>query len=211
LSKIIFSKKILSGKSGPLFAILKKIEDLSNKTIENLSNFFKEDKMKKDLTATNRNNELANPWFDDFMQPHRWLNQFFGNDIMPAFQNESRFLSPAIDIDETENEYLVTADLPGVKKEDLKVDHSGNRLTISAERKYDNTNGQKNERRERFFGTYQRSFTLPTGVDAEKIEASFENGVLRVQIPKAEASRSRRIDIKDQKMNEKTPRQEEKH
>lgn len=180
--------------------------------------------MKKDITTSNTRRELdqqrpfgfSTPWLEEFMQPHRWLNNFMGNEMFvpfQPFQTESRFLSPAIDIDETDSTYLVTADLPGVKKEDLKVDLSGNRLTISAERKYSSGESRKNERRERFHGTYQRSFTLPTGVDAEKIDASFAEGVLRIQIPKAEQSRSRRIEIseKNQPINENDMKASEKH
>lgn len=166
--------------------------------------------MKKDVSSntergalgpfSDRSFGLSDPWFEEFMQPHRWLNNFMGNEIFTPFrpfQSDVRLLAPAIDIDESESAFIVTADLPGVKKEDLKIDHSGNRLTISAERKYDSIEGRKNERRERFHGTYQRSFTLPNGVDAEKIEASFEGGVLNIQIPKAEKSRPRRIAVSD--------------
>lgn len=155
--------------------------------------------MKKDLSTSTDRRDLS-PWFEEFMQPHRWLQNFMGNEMFAPFhpfQNDNRLLSPAIDIDETDSAYIVTADLPGVKKEDLKIDHSGNRLTISADRKYESTDGRKNERRERFHGTYQRSFTLPDGIDAEKIEAAFEAGVLNIQIPKVERSRPRRIEVQD--------------
>lgn len=161
--------------------------------------------MRKDLTQTNsdrnqlQNSRLSNffsPWVND-RDSDRWLDNFFGSDMLP-FTNDRRFLSPAIDIDETADEYLVSADLPGIKKEDISIDCAGNQLTISAERKYESGNKKEN-RRERFYGTYQRSFTLPQGVDTNKIAASYESGVLEVHVPKGEAVKSKRIQIGETK------------
>lgn len=175
---------------------------------------MKEDFAKRSQTTTTNSRDswltplysrdfgFSRPWFEDFMQPQRWLDHAIDRE-MDLFRSESRLLSPAIDIDETEKDFIVSADLPGVKKEDVSIDHSGNRLTISAERKYDSSSERKNERRERFHGTYQRSFTLPEGIDAEKIEASFEGGVLQVHIPKGTKSQSRRIEIQDQQQKNK--------
>jgi HSP20 family protein len=152
--------------------------------------------MRKDLTTKSnrddrspapRRSSFLSPWFDDYLEPTRW------------FGGEDRFLAPAIDIDETDDEYIVSTDLPGVKKEDISVECVGNQLTLSAERKYESSEGKKSDRRERFYGSYQRSFTLPTGVDTDKVEASFEDGVLCVRIPKGEQAKSRRIQIGESK------------
>jgi HSP20 family protein len=139
--------------------------------------------------------------FEDYFEPTRWFDDFFNRE-MSRFGDQGRFLSPAIDIDETDEEYLVSADLPGIKKEDIQIECSGNQLMISAERKYESTEGRKQERRERFYGTFQRSFTLPAGVDADKIQANYESGVLTVRVPKGEQIKSKRIQIGEGKTSE---------
>nr|BDT27534.1 Hsp20/alpha crystallin family protein [Bacteriovorax sp. HI3] len=168
--------------------------------------------MKKDMTNYDREHLPASrragffsPWSNDYWEPSRWFDNFLNSDLS-VFPTDNRFLSPAIDVDETADEFLVSADLPGIKKEDISIDCSGNQLTISAERKYDSEDGRKQGRRERFFGTYRRTFTLPTGVDSNKIEAAYEGGVLIVHIPKGEQVRSRRIQI-----NEPTKTDVKKH
>lgn len=157
--------------------------------------------MRKDLAQSNREKKYPfatrnnGPfyWPDDFT-PSRWFDDFFGSNLSPFSSEDARSLSPAIDIDETDNEYQITADLPGIKEENISVDCSGNLLTISAERKYE-SEGKKSDRRERFYGVYQRSFTLPQGADPDKIEASYDNGVLLVTIPKVEPVKRRKISL----------------
>ena len=154
--------------------------------------------MRKDIVQnTSGRNPVLNDRRTSYFSPwsnENWLENFLDSDVSP-FINDGRFLSPAIDIEETAEEYLVSADLPGVKKEDIAIDCSSNLLTISADRKYESGEGRKENRRERFYGTYQRSFTLPQGADTNKVEASYEGGVLMVHIPKGEAVKSRRIQI----------------
>lgn len=163
--------------------------------------------MKKDITtgsSTQRDRwpstsrSFLSPWFDHFTDQTRWMDDFFGRD-MANFSNDARSMMPAIDVDETGNEFIVRADLPGVKQEDVSIDCTGNQLSISAERKYETPEGGKSGRRERFYGSYQRSFTLPTGVDADNIAASFEGGVLTLNIPKTEQIKARRIQIGESK------------
>jgi len=161
-----------------------------------------------DRLPVSRRSSVFAPWFDDVFEPYRWLDEVFSRE-MPSFFSENRMLAPAIDIDETNEAYIVTADLPGVKKEDIQVENVGNQLTISAERRYESTEGKKSERRERYYGTFQRSFTLPSGADMERIEASYDGGVLTVRIPKAEQAKARRIQIGEQKASEKQGVQEE--
>ena len=104
------------------------------------------------------------------------------------------------DITETENAYILEAELPGFKKEDIKVDIDNNYLTISAERnteKEEKDNSGNVIRRERSYGTFSRSFDI-TGVQPDKIEAAYENGILKLELPKKEESipKSRRLEIK---------------
>lgn len=161
--------------------------------------------MRRDLTKSNKANRMLStrrpsfftPWFEDFLEPTGWFDDL-RRDLAPLY-DENQFLTPAIDIDETDKEYIVSADLPGVKKEDISVECSGNQLTISAERKSDSNEGRRSGRRERYYGSYQRSFTLPVGSDTEKVDATYEGGVLSVRIPKGEESHPHRIEIKDNK------------
>lgn len=163
---------------------------------------FRRNKDSERLPVTRRSNLSPFSTFSpDFWEPARWFDDVFSRDLFPSTQ-ESQFLSPAIDIEESDTEYLVSADLPGVKKEDINVESSGNQLTISAERKYEKTEGRKRDRQERYFGAYQRTFTLPSGVKADEIRADFSNGELMVHIPKGEQNRAKKIEIADQKSSE---------
>lgn len=105
--------------------------------------------------------------------------------------------SPACEIAETEGQFLLSFDLPGVKKEDIKIQVEENTLTISGERKQEKKagDGQNAKYVERTYGAFTRSFTLPSTVETEKIEAHYENGVLNLTVPKATAARTRTIEI----------------
>ncbi|MBN8539311.1 MAG: Hsp20/alpha crystallin family protein [Deltaproteobacteria bacterium] len=105
--------------------------------------------------------------------------------------------SPRANIEETENAYLLSFDLPGVKKEDLKVDVHGRTFILSGERKRSSESDERGFKRyECVAGKFTRSFTLPVGVDAAKVEASLLDGVLNVTVPKSEAEKPRTIMIK---------------
>ncbi len=107
--------------------------------------------------------------------------------------------SPSADISETDKEYLVRADLPAVKKEDVKVTVDGGMLTIQGERKQ--RKEDKNERQHRIettYGGFTRSFSLPENVDVNTIQCESQDGVLTVHIPKIVAAKSKPIEIKVQ-------------
>lgn len=158
-----------------------------NKDIERSS----QNKSNRYPSATRNNGPFY--WPDDFT-PARWFDDFFGSNLSPFSNEESRSMNMAIDIDETDDEYQICADLPGVREEDISIDCSGNLLTIAAERKAE-SEGKKSDRRERFFGVYQRSFTLPQEADADAIAAHFDNGVLTLHVPKKEPVKRRKISI----------------
>ncbi|WP_378741289.1 Hsp20/alpha crystallin family protein [Nocardia brasiliensis] len=103
--------------------------------------------------------------------------------------------SPLADLSETEDAYLVEIDLPGVRREDVDIDLSGQDLTIQGEVKQTEHQGVF-RRRTRRTGQFTYRLTLPQNVDAEKVEASLANGVLTVRVPKSEAAKPRRIEIK---------------
>ena len=105
---------------------------------------------------------------------------------------------PTSDVIDKENDILVRVELPGVEKEDVHISLSDNVLTIKGERKQENT--EEDEcyyRQERLWGGFERSFYLPAEVDAEKINATYNQGVLEVHLPKSEAAQPREIKIED--------------
>lgn len=131
------------------------------------------------------------------------IEGFFDESLWPALRrlralepNEASWL-PAVDLAQTPESFRVTVDLPGLRREDINLTVENNTLTLSGERKFEKTEaGPHFDRIERAYGKFSRTFHLPTNVDNTKVEASFENGVLTVEIPKAETAKSRQIDIK---------------
>jgi HSP20 family protein len=112
---------------------------------------------------------------------------------------EQRSWMPAVDIEETDEAYLVAAELPGMGKDDVEITVDNNILTLGGERKWEKEEGGGKNRQlhrvERGYGRFVRSFALPRRVDPEKIGARFENGVLHVTIPKEEGARVRKVPI----------------
>lgn len=105
--------------------------------------------------------------------------------------------SPLVDITEDEKEYLIKAELPEVKKEDVKLTVQDEVLSISGERKYEKEEkGKKYHRVERAYGSFVRSFTLPEDADGTKVAAEFKDGVLQVHLPKSEKAKPKSIEVK---------------
>jgi HSP20 family protein len=115
---------------------------------------------------------------------------------MTPWADEDYTWAPRADIHETKDDYLVQLDLPGMDKKDVKIKVEDNFLSISGERKSEQQTGDdKYHRVERFSGTFSRSFRLYKDVDAAKIKAKFNNGVLEIRIPKAEETKPKEIAI----------------
>ncbi|OGC90856.1 MAG: hypothetical protein A2W25_13060 [candidate division Zixibacteria bacterium RBG_16_53_22] len=105
-------------------------------------------------------------------------------------------LVPAADVIENKDSFLVTAELPGIRKDEIKVTVQNNTLIISGEKKKESEDkGDTWHRVERSYGAFTRSFELPAMVDSGKIKADFEDGVLTVELPKAEAAKPKEIMI----------------
>ena len=119
--------------------------------------------------------------FDDM---DTMIHSFFNTDWnFPV--RDTRNWSPAVDVKETDNSFVLTADIPGLTKKDIQVNVANGKLSISGERTYETDQENDNYHyRERRFGTFDRSFKLPDTVDEEKISASFKNGILIVALPK---------------------------
>jgi HSP20 family protein len=104
---------------------------------------------------------------------------------------------PAVDVSETEGEFHIKAEIPDVKKEDVKVTLEDGVLTIQGQRKQEKEDkGTKYHRVERTYGSFVRSFTLPDLVDEEKVKAEFKDGVLTLQLPKSEKAKPKAIEVK---------------
>ena len=103
---------------------------------------------------------------------------------------------PRVDVAESENDFTVHAELPGLRKEDIQVTLEDNMLTITGERKYrDEQKDKQFYRRERAYGTFKRTFGLGTEVEVDKIAATYKNGLLILTLPKSEAAKPRQIDV----------------
>ena len=106
---------------------------------------------------------------------------------------------PAVDVLENTDNILIKAELPGMDMKDIHLEVEDQKLTITGEKKLEHEDKRENYQRvERVYGTFQRSFTLPSSVSAEKINASYERGVLTITLPKKEETRPRKIDIQVQ-------------
>jgi HSP20 family protein len=111
-------------------------------------------------------------------------------------QATSAVWSPRTDLMETDESYRIRLDLPGMKKDDINITLQNNTLTVRGERTSERTDDREEYVRvERAFGTFHRTFTLPDAVDAERIEAAYDDGVLTVTVPKTEESTRRQIEI----------------
>ncbi len=132
---------------------------------------------------------------------HGLFDRVFDNfwndsDFVPDGEAGGRTFLPAVDILETDGAFVVTADLPGLNKDDIDVSIEDNVLTVSGERKFEKNEDEGTFRRvERSYGTFRRSFALPRGVDPSKVEAKFEDGVLTLNLPKSELAKSRKITV----------------
>ena len=104
---------------------------------------------------------------------------------------------PAVDVAEYENEYQVKVEIPGVNKDDVKITMQENILTIHGEKKQEKESKDFNYHRvERSHGSFRRSFTLPTSVKHDKIEASYNDGILTIALPKAEEAKPKQMEVK---------------
>ena len=121
---------------------------------------------------------------DSFVSPRNW----------PVW---TTLTEPSLDVYQTENEVVVKAALPGIKPENVDITLTGDVLTISGETREENEQKDKNYlRRERRFGSFSRSISMPEGLQAEKADAKFENGILTLTLPKAENVKPKKIQVK---------------
>lgn len=127
--------------------------------------------------------------FEDFL---RRPFSLAGSAWWPGLKEVGGEIAPSIDIFEEGDDVVVKAELPGMKKEDIEVDLSGDAITISGEKKEEEKVERKGYyRHERSYGSFARSFTLPSEVRADEAKAEFKDGVLEIRVPKTEEARKK--------------------
>jgi HSP20 family protein len=128
----------------------------------------------------------------------RFFDGLFNNfSISHSSALQDTILSPRIDVAETDNEYCIDIDLPGLVQSDIEVRIDDNILTIKGKREENFEQEEKDYHvRERYYGSVQRSIMLPSNINSDNINAKLENGILHIKIPKQEKETSKRIEIK---------------
>jgi HSP20 family protein len=129
---------------------------------------------------------------------HDQVNRLFNQSVGRGQNEESAITTwvPAVDIYETPNELVVKADLPDVQEKDIDIRVENNLLTVRGERKFEKNAAKDNYLRvERTYGSFSRSFSLPSAVNAEAIHAEYNHGVLTVNLPKREDSKPRQVKV----------------
>lgn len=146
-----------------------------------------------------RNLRTFDPW-RDFGSLQDRINRLFDDTLRGTAEGDEQLMrgawAPAVDIHESEEGFTVTADLPGVNKEDIKIDLKDNTLTISGEKRFEEKTPKENYIRvERSYGNFVRSFSMPNNIDSGKIKATFKDGTLELSIPKKEEAKPKQITI----------------
>ncbi|MCC2680018.1 MAG: low molecular weight heat shock protein [Pseudobdellovibrio sp.] len=148
----------------------------------------------------------SNKWTNDWSWTRHPLATDLVGDLFNDFDRAVNAMTSTVttqvncDIHETDDHYLVSFDMPGVKKEDIKIDLQGNRLIVSGERRREHNENRKSTLwYERSYGKFERTFVLPSTIEADNIEAQYEDGVLNVALPKAEKAKPRQIQIQSGK------------
>jgi HSP20 family protein len=135
--------------------------------------------------------------FDRFGTLRDELDRLFDSSLAPIFRTPGSFSrwAPALDVYQDKDQITVVAELPGFKKEDIDLSLHNGVLTISGERKQEEKKGEEGYRNERFFGRFQRSVTLPAGIDGDRVKATYQDGILKVVLPKAEEAKPKQIEV----------------
>lgn len=142
----------------------------------------------KDITRWDPFKEMRRLWDE--------VDRLFEDFLSGSRRREIASWVPAVDVEETENEIIVKAEVPGLKKEDIKVSLTEDNLVISGERKEEKEEKAKNyHRKEIFVGKFYRSIPLPVEVQPDKAKATYENGILKIILPKSEKAKPKEIEI----------------
>lgn len=137
------------------------------------------------------------PRTNTFLPTRDFFDSFFDDWDLPATLREHSAWMPAFDISETEKDYVVKAELPGIDAKDIDVTFTEGVLTVKGEKKHETEDkGKDYHRIERQYGSFHRSFRIPKKVKTENIDSSFKDGVLILTLPKSAESETKKIDVK---------------
>ncbi len=151
----------------------------------------------RDIASWTTMPDLSTDLFSMQDEINRVFDRFFNRGVVDDNDLRVGNWYPSVDITEKDDSYIMKAELPGISKEDVKITLKENHLTIHGEKKKEKEEKDKNYfRSERVYGSFQRTFTLPSSVRVEKIEANFKDGVLTIEIPKVEEAKPKEIEIK---------------
>lgn len=126
------------------------------------------------------------------------LDTLFELPLWSNFGRQTQLFSgwtPALDLYQNNDNVIAVIELPGMRKQDIEISLHDGMLTIAGERKMETQDGEKTERSERYVGKFRRSITLPTRVDANKVSATYKDGILTVTLPKAEEAKPKQIQV----------------
>ena len=127
---------------------------------------------------------------------NRMFDNFFGAPRRVEKDDRVLYWTPRVDIEEADDQFVVTAELPGLNKDDVKIEVNDHVLTFTGEKKTENEKMDRNiHLYERAYGNFCRTFTLPDNVDVDKIEAEFKDGILHIDIPKTEEAKPRQVEV----------------
>jgi HSP20 family protein len=144
----------------------------------------------------------------DFMSLHEAMDRLFNESVVPSQGTDNGSIALPVNVREEKDHYVITAALPGVRPEDVQIEATSNAITISGETT-DEREVDEGEyvRRERRFGRFFRMLELPVEINAEGAEASFENGVLTLRVPKSEATKPKQVRVNSQPAQSQEPQQ----
>lgn len=146
-----------------------------------------------------QNPELTSwPSLDRWMSLRDDLNSLFELPFGSSFGRAGQLFSgwsPALDLYQSNDNVVAIIELPGMRKEDIEISLHDGTLTISGERRRETSDGENTERTERYIGKFRRSITLPARVDANKVSATYQDGILTVTLPKAEEAKPKQIPV----------------
>ena len=138
------------------------------------------------------------PSLDRWSNLRNDLNSLFELPLWSSIARQGQLFSgwsPALDLYQNNDNIVAVIELPGMRREDIEISLHDGTLTISGERKSESSSGEKSERTERYIGKFRRSITLPARVDANKVSASYRDGILTVTLPKAEEAKPKQIQV----------------
>lgn len=142
------------------------------------------------LPILRRHNWLTRPTWDLF-------DRFFEDFELPSLWSEETKWVPAFDMSETDKELVVSVEVPGMDAKEISINLSKGMLTVSGEKKHEHQEEKENYHRiERRYGSFSRTIALPVDVDADKVDAAYKDGVLKITLPKTETAETKKIEIK---------------